>query len=54
MSTEPPIKLDVVLGRIYNPNTQCYEAPGRKPIPAEQLKFPMDGANLLRLLREYE
>lgn len=42
--------MEELLGRRYNPSTHCYEAPGRKPIPAEHIKFPMNGIELLWLL----
>lgn len=51
MSTSP--KPSVVLGRTYTPATQCYEAPGRRPIPVEHVPRRMDGSHLLWLMREY-
>lgn len=42
-----------ILGRRYNICTHCYEAKGKVPIPAEHIRFPMNGVELLWLLWKF-
>jgi hypothetical protein len=42
---------DVLLCRRFNPMTYSYEEPGRPSIPAEGIRFPMDGAEFFALLQ---
>lgn len=45
--------IDVFMGRKFNPCTHCYEAPGKTPIPAEHVSFPMNVGTYVWIQRKY-